>query len=318
MNYLLKKIKENVYSLRIITKNSIINKILKISVNEEEYLNEYNVYKELLIDNKNYNIENISSYLKFENINVNSNINITFIDDNVSVKIYVKDIIEHTYNGIINIYILHGNYNPNNKTLYYYLSYNDFNLLDIIINNALINRRNASNTQHLKHCDFKINNILIDNLLNVYLFDFDFSIILKSNETIKLLGDEKVNLYLNLEPNTEISGSFLDLFDIYLLALSIIYSYNTSNIKKLIKIQKHFKSCLLQHDETLCDDFFVFYTIYSNILLRIPKKLNNDIYLIFASYDMLYSILKNPFIEFIASTKYINAIEFIKKQLFIN
>lgn len=317
MKYSLKKIKENVYSLKIEKNNIIFNKILKISINNEIYLNEYYIYKKLLNKNKNYNIENISSYLKFENISTDSYINIIFIDNNINININVQEILNASYNEKINIYILHGNYNPNNKTLYYYLLTNNFDILVTIINNALINRRNASNTQNLKHCDFKVNNILIDDLLNVYLFDFDFSIILKSNKSMIINGNEKFNLYLNLNSGTEIFGSFLDLFDIYLLALSFIYSYNNKNIKKLIKIKKIFKNNLLDN-KNICNDFFIFYVIFSNILINLPQKFDYNTYLTYATYDIIYKILKNPIIEFIASNKYIDANQFIKKQLFIN
>lgn len=322
MNYLLEKIKQNVYSLIIKNKdNKEIYKILKVSINFEEYLNEYNIYKELLDENKNYNIENISNYLKFENINKLDNINIKFDDDNITINIPVINLLSEDYDGILNLYILYGNYNPHNKTLNDYLMTKNSSIILTIVNNALINRRNASNTKNLKHCDYKTNNILIDNLLNVYLFDFDFSLILKPNETIILTEDHKVNLYLNLELGTKISGEFLDFFDIYLFALSIVYCYNIKNLKNLIKIQNFFENSLISNQD-LCDDFYIFFIILSNIILKLPKNFNHDIYLLFASYKVIYKILKKPIVEFTPCTnslffdeQYLDAIEFIKKVI---
>ena len=321
MNYLLKKIKQNVYSLKIFNKdNLIIYKILKISINVEEYLNEYNIYKKLLVENKNYNIENISNYLKFENINIIFLKKVTDTDD-TDYHIHVIDLLCDLYDDIINLYILYGNYDPNNKTLNNYLLQDDLNIILILINNALINRRNASNIQNLKHCDFKTNNILVDNNMNVYLFDFDFSIILKANETITISENDKINLYLNVKKGHKIYGMFLDLFDIYLLALSIIFCYNNKNIKKLIKLQNYFEISLLSNKE-LCNDFYVFYIIYSNLLLKLPKKIYYNIYLSYTTYNMIYDILQNPIIEFSSSTnklftneQYLNAIQFIKKAV---
>ena len=300
MDYILTKIKQNVYSIKIFNNDSIIYKILKISINIEEHLNEYNIYKELLDENKNYNIENISNYLKYENINKSSNIDIIF-NDNLTVNLPVVDLLCdeheeceecHLSGAIINLYILYGNYDITNKTLYYYLALNDLNIILDLINKALINRRNASNTKNLKHCDFKGNNILVDSLYNVYLFDFDFSIILKADEIMTITDDDKINLYINVEIGHKISGIFLDLFDIYLLALSIIYYYNSNNINKLIGIQHFFETNLI-NNKILCDDFYVFLIIFSNILLNLPKNFYYKFYLRYATYNIIYDILKD-------------------------
>ena len=325
MDYILTKIKENVYSIKIFNNNFAINKILKISVNIEEYFNEYNIYKELLDENKNYNIENISNYLKYENINKSSNIDIIF-NDNLTVNIPVVNLCngneEYQSSGnIINLYILYGNYNTTSKTLHYYLALDDLNFILNLIDKALINRRNASNTKNLKHCDFKTNNVLVDNSHNVYLFDFDFSVILKTDDNIKITDDDKINLYLNVQSGHKISGMFLDLFDIYLLALSVIYYYGRRNINKLVNLQNLFETNLI-NKKPLCDDFYVFFIVYSNILLNLPIKFCYNVYLKYATFDVICDIVKNPIIEFTLVSKflfdnnqYLNAIKYIKNAI---
>ena len=332
MNYLIKKIKQNVYSLTLLSKNNLkIYKILKISVNDQEYLNEYNIYKELLVEDKTYNVENLSTYLKFENIPINSNIDLYFNEEDIKINIDVitlvenddiKDIIKNNTNSNINLYILCGNYNPTNKTLSAYILTEDIKLFTLLINSALLNRKKASENKNLKHCDFKTNNILINSSLDVYLFDFDFSILLGANDTIRITNDEKVNLYLNLNIGDKITGKFLDLFDIYLLSLSIIYGYNTGNAKELVKVQNYFEECLINKTITCCPDFYIFYIIFSNILKKLPRYFDHETYLYYASYIIINSILSNIIIDFTKSTHllllddlYLDAINFIVNNI---
>lgn len=337
MNYLIKKIKQNVYSLTLLSKNNLkIYKILKVSVNEQEYLNEYKIYKELLVEDKNYNVENLSTYLTFNNTPIDSNIDLYFNEEDITINISVislienddiKDIIKNmntnnNSDNLINLYILCGNYNPNNKTLSYYILTDDIKLFTLLINNALLNRKKASTYKNLKHCDFKTNNILINSSLDVYLFDFDFSVLLSDNDTITITDDEKVNLYLNLNIGDKINGKFLDLFDIYLLALSIIYGYNTGNIKQLVKLQNYFEQCLINKTITCCPDFYIFYVIFSNILNKLPKYFDHETYLYYATYIIINTILANIIIDFTKSTHllllddlYLDAINFIVNNI---
>jgi hypothetical protein len=333
MNYLIKKIKQNVYSLTLLSKNNLkIYKILKVSVNEQEYLNEYNIYKELLVEDKTYNVENLSTYLTFKNIPIDSNIDLYFNEEDITINISVislvenddiKDIIKNiNSDNLINLYILCGNYNPTNKTLSAYILTDDFKLFTLLINNALLNRKKASVNKNLKHCDFKTNNILINSSLDVYLFDFDFSVLLNDNDTIRITDDQKVNLYLNLNIGDKITGKFLDLFDIYLLALSIIYGYNTGNSIQLVKLQNYFEECLINKTITCCSDFYIFYIIFSNILKKLPRYFDHETYLYYASYIIINSILSNIIIDFTKSTHllllddlYLDAINFIVNNI---
>jgi tRNA A-37 threonylcarbamoyl transferase component Bud32 len=194
-----------------------------MSIDIEEYLSEYEIYKIMNIENKNYNIENLSDYFKFENVTICSDIILKFEENDIIIPI--NYFIRKSENQIYNIYILAGNYNPEYKTLSYYLHTNDLHFLTTLINKALINRRNAVDTQNFKHGDFKTNNILVKEEFNIYLFDLDFSVIVNNNDKIKLKDCEKINFYLDLNDENEITGLFLDFFDIYILSLSMLYGY---------------------------------------------------------------------------------------------
>jgi len=243
-----------------------------------------------------------------------SNILLNF--DNNNIIIPICDLYIQTKNMIFDMYILAGNYNPQNKTLYNYLNTDDLYFLAMLINKSLINRRNAVDTQNFKHGDFKTNNILVKEDFNIYLFDLDFSVIVNNNDKIKLKYCEKVNFYLDLDSEREISGLFLDLFDIYLLSLSIVYG--SLNKIKIINLLECFKDILLNQSDMYCDDFYTFYITFTNIYIKFPKIFNYDTYLDFARYDLIYDILsdlQHITIELKQDIRYIKAIDFIEKAL---
>jgi hypothetical protein len=274
---------------------------MKVSVQVEYYLDEYNNYC-ILLKNKlhNYNVENFDTYYIYKNINKTTEINFrfinTYIDTNLNINFtnYIKDIdnlqyIKKYYNNF-NLYILVGDYfecnitfdkiikKINNKKLIKYINY--------IFKNKLL----ATESTNFRHCDFKINNILIKNNKEASIFDLDFSVFVKDTEFIKIERDDYpvVNLYLNLGINKQISGNFLRLFDIYLFALSIIYQTNKYQIEN---IKNYLDDNINSYN--YCSDFYIFYIIYSNIILNLPNEFTTQIYYEFATYNYILKILNN-------------------------
>lgn len=299
--YDIKNIKDSVYLLKLSYNGLIHYKILKISINTEDYLDEYNNYC-ILLKNKsnNYNVENFNNYLIYENIKKTTEINFQFINNYIDVNLniniikYITDKYNFQYiktckNGF-NLYILAGDYLECNVTFDKIIEKINNNKLINYINKIFKNKLLATESTNFRHCDFKTNNILILNNKEVSIFDLDFSLFVKDNDFIKITSIENpaVNLYLKIKIDKIINGNFLRLFDIYLFTLSIVYQINKSQIQN---IKNYLDNNINNYN--YCTDFYIFYIIYSNIIVDLPKKFTEDIYFDYARYNYILKILNN-------------------------
>lgn len=313
------RLKNNVYLL-----NYDINfyKIFKVSVNEQEYLSEYEAYKILLEKQNNYNVENFADYYEFKDVKIDSDIEFKINDKNIKIKVrmIIDDLLYFEDNNIniVNLYILSGDYNKNNVTFDKILK-NKFST-DIIniINNIFINLSNTNKVTNFHHCDFKLDNILLKEKTIPSIIDLDFSLFLPENEFIIVVKDDdpKINLYLKLKKGKRIYGSFLKIFDLYLFALGLIYHYKNNKI--LINI----KDLILEYikNNECCEYFIMFYIIYCNLLLFDFKLNNQEIYLYHTEYNVIKNVLKNIYKIIEEDTqiifyKYINLFDFINSSI---
>lgn len=303
MNFNLEKIKESVYLLTFYNLEKPVYKILKIAVKKETKFYEYNIYKTLLEKCINYNVENFKDYYLFNEININSKLKLKFDEDTIIITTlniieeYMTYDTDHNLKEKINISILSGNYYPKNKIFDSIIKYINNEELINMINRILINLTNARTQTNFKHCDFKINNILIREDNTPSLFDFDFSLFLGDKEKIEIQNSStpKVNLYLQLPKGTKINGLFLKLFDIYLFTLSFIYSYNLHKINELLMI-KNLLDYKLSNEKLCvdyCSDFYIFWLIYSRLLLNLPSFFTETIYFDFAKFKTIKIILSD-------------------------
>lgn len=299
--YTIQNISNSVYLLTVFYNDKVHYKIMKISINIEYYLNEYNNYC-ILLKNKlsNYNVENFDTYYIYKNINKNTEINFKFINTDIDINLninftnYITDIdnvnyIKKYYNNF-NLYILVGDYSEYNITFNRIIKKINTSKLIKYINRIFKNKLLATESTNFRHCDFKMNNILIKNNKEASIFDLDFSVFVKDTEFIKIESIEYpvVNLYLKLDINKQISGNFLRLFDIYLFALSIIYQTNKCQIQNI----KNYLDDNINNYK-YCSDFYIFFIIYSNIILNLPNKFTEEIYYEYATFNYILKILNN-------------------------
>jgi hypothetical protein len=324
INYKLKKLKAPVYLLSIYDDKTFY-KIIKVSCNNEDHITEYENYKVLLKDTNNYNVENFYDYIIHENIDIRDNIELLI--DGLTINIPLYSIVDHKeYIDIVNstdknvnIYILIGDYLPNNKTLDKYMSkLNPENLINII-NKVFINLDNVTKKTNFRHCDFKSDNILIRENDIPSLFDLEFSLFIEDDKYVEVTSSDEptVNLYLHLKEGSKIYGSFLKIFDIYLLALSIVYKYNTER-KVLVNLRDYMNNNIDKLAD-LCDSVYIFWIIYINIILYLPTDFNEEKFIYYANYKNIKHILLNQGAlineELLKNQKIIDSINFIKKNL---
>jgi len=316
MEYKIIKLKNNVYLLKY------YNKILKVSVDNQEYLSEYEAYKILIEKQNNYNVEKFTDYYEIKDTNITSYIEVKI--NNKPVRIKTTTLIEHedlmyyrkekiTH---INLYILAGDYKSENIIFSKILEKPYDNNINKLINNIFINLLNANKETNFHHGDFKIDNILILNNNDVSLFDLDFSLFLPEDEYLTVLecDDPKINLYLHLDKGSKIYGSFFKLFDVYLFSLNIIYYYK--NIKLLKKIETSILDYIKNND--CCSYFYIFYIVYCNLLYHTPRDISEDVYLNFTKYKYIKHILKDVYKIIDENNKAvlnINMFDFIHKTI---
>jgi hypothetical protein len=279
--YEINKISDYVYLF--IYKN--IQKIFKISI-DNYYLSEYEAYKILLENKKDYNVENFNRYIVLEKLIYESNIYINI--DNIDFEIPVSkfSIIKDT-ECYFNLYLLIGDFNSNNLTFNKFIY--DSNLIKLI-NLILLNKMNATKYTNFRHCDFKIDNILILLDDTASIFDLDYSLFVEDDKFIDVTN-LKINNYL-YKDNLKVNGTFLRIFDVYLLSLSIIYNYNYTRKNLLLNIKtKIEKEFLLSN---FCEDFYLFYIIFSIQINNLENKISRNNYYIKLEFDYIMSILNNP------------------------
>ena len=305
MSYKLYKIKNNIY----VVKYLYFYKILKLSIDShyiDKYKKEFENYKRLLLFSKNVcNVENFNRIIYLENISIDDYFEILILDKiKISFSKFYNNLPEKT-----NFICLISDYNPKNITFDKHLIKYGLNNVDAYMYNILFNRNKASLLFNFKHCDFKINNILILENGDASIFDLDFSLFVKNNYYIDIYNYD-VNLYLDMPNGARISGDFLDIFDNYLLGVSIIYTQNISRSKSILSKMKKMVS-----DNNYIGDFYkMFIIIFANLLEYCQNKISNYEYYLLLTYSYITKVL-NDLRKINLGNEYNNAFKFIEKIL---
>jgi hypothetical protein len=306
MPHKLYKIKNNIY----VVKYLFYYKILKLSFDNhyiDKYKKEFENYKRLLSNSKNIcNVENFNKIIYLENISIDNYFEILILDN--KIKIFFSSF----YNNLpqkTNFVCLIGDYNINNLTFDKRILRYGLNNIDAYIYNILFNRYKASSSCNFKHCDFKINNILILENGDASIFDLDFSVFVKNNDYIDIY-DYDVNLYLDMQDGARVSGDFLDIFDNYLLSISIIYTQDITRSKIILSKMKKFVS----ENENIAEFYKIFVIIFANLLDYCQYKIYIEEYNRLLKYSNIIKVL-NDLRKINVCDLYKDAFIFIEKIL---
>ncbi len=307
MLYKLHKIKNNIY----VVKHLFYYKLLKLSFDDyyiEKYQREYENYNRLLLCSKNIcNVENFNKIIYLENVSSYDYFEIPILNSKLKIGF------SNFHNNIppkTNFICLVCDFNPKNLTFdKHILKYGLINV-DAYMYNILFNRSKASSLFNFKHCDFKINNILILENGDASIFDLDFSLFVKKNYYIDIYNYD-VNLYLDMPDGARISGDFLDIFDNYLLGVSIIY---TQDIVRSTIILSQMKKFVLDNNYNVADFYKIFIIIFANLLEYCQKKITVAEYNLLLTYSYITKVL-NDLRKINLGNEYNNAFKFIEKIL---
>jgi len=306
MSYKLYKIKNNIY----VVKYLYFYKILKLSIDShyiDKYKKEFENYKRLLLFSKNVcNVENFNRIIYLENISIDDYFEILILDNKLKISFsnFYINLPPNT-----NFICLVCDYNLKNLTFDKVILKYGVNNVDAYMYNILFNRYKASISFNFKHCDFKINNILILENGDASIFDLDFSLFVKNNYYIDIYNYD-VNLYLDMPDGARISGDFLDIFDNYLLGVSIIYTQNIFISKIILSKMKKMVS-----DNNYIGDFYkMFIIIFANLLEYCQNKISNYEYNLLLTYSYITKVL-NDLRKINLGNEYNNAFKFIEKIL---
>lgn len=306
MSYKLYKIKKNIY----VVKYLFYYKILKLSFDNyyiDKYKKEFENYKRLLLFSKNVcNVENFNKIIYLENISIDDYFEILILDNKLKISFsnFYINLPKNT-----NFICLICDYNLKNLTFDKLILKYGLNNVDAYMYNILFNRYKASLSFNFKHCDFKINNILILENGDASIFDLDFSLFVKNNYYIDIYNYD-VNLYLDMPDGARISGDFLDLFDNYLLSVSIIYTQGIFRSKIILSKMKKFVS----ENENIAEFYKIFIIIFANLLEYCQTKLSVDEYNRLLRYLYIKKVL-NDLRKIDLSNAYTDAFIFIEKTL---
>jgi hypothetical protein len=306
MPYKLYKIKNNIY----VVKYLFYYKILKLSFDNhyiDKYKKEFENYKRLLLYSKNiYNVENFNKIIYLENISIDDYFEIIILDN--KIKIYFSKF----YNNLpvkTNFICLVSDFNQKNLTFDKIILKYGLTNVDAYMYNILFNRYKAALSLNFRHCDFKINNILILENGDASIFDLDFSLFVKNNDYIDIYNYD-VNLYLDMPDGARISGDFLDIFDNYLLSVSIIYTQDIFRSKIILSKMKKFIS-----DNTAVAEFYkIFVVIFANLLEYCQVKISVEEYNRLLRYSYIIKVL-NDLRKIDFCNVYTNTFIFIEKIL---
>jgi len=159
-----------------------------------------------------------------------------------------------------------------------------------IINSILKSLDTVYEEQHFIHGDFKLDNILLKVCQNEnnnesyipYLFDLEFSLLLKKN-IIKIESEvvPRLNLYLLLKPGFIITKEFLHMFDYYLFTLTV-YCYH----KEFNKATAFMK--LIKNNNNLFS--YIYERIYKTF--NKSKEISLETMLNYCNYDVIKKIIK--------------------------
>jgi len=311
MPHKLYKIKNNIYVIKYL----FYYKILKLSFDNyyiDKYKKEFENYNRLLPYSKNIcNVENFNKIIYLENISINDYFEILILDNKIKINF------SSFYNNLpkkTNFVCLVSDFNLKNETFDKIIKTRGLNNVDAYMYNILFNRYKASISFNFKHCDFKVNNILILENGDASIFDLDFSIFVKNNHYIDIYNYD-VNLYLDMPDGARVSGDFLDIFDNYLLSISIIYTQHITRSKIILSKMKRFVS----DNENIAEFYKIFVIIFANLLEYCQTKISVEEYNMLLKYSHITKVL-NDLKKIIADDLYTNntytdAFIFIEKIL---
>jgi hypothetical protein len=306
MPHKLYKIKNNIYVIKYL----FYYKILKLSFDNhyiDKYKKEFENYKRLLTYSKNVcNVENFNKIIYLENISIDDYFEILILDNKIKISF------SSFYNTLpknTNFVCLICDYNIKNLTFDKLILRCGLNNIDAYMYNILFNRYKASQSFNFKHCDFKINNILILENGDASIFDLDFSIFIKNNHYIDIYNYD-VNLYLDMPDGARISGDFLDIFDNYLLSISIIYTQDITRSKIILSKMKKFVS----ENKNIAEFYKIFVIIFANLLEYCQTKISVEQYNLLLRYSHIIKVL-NDLRKINLCDLYTDAFSFIEKIL---
>jgi hypothetical protein len=312
MPHKLYKIKNNIYVIKYL----FYYKILKLSFDNyyiDKYKKEFENYNRLLPHSKNIcNVENFNKIIYLENISIDDYFEILILDNKIKISFssFYTNLPKKT-----NFVCLVSDYNDKNLTFDKVILRCGLNNIDAYMYNILFNRYKASSSFNFKHCDFKVNNILILENGDASIFDLDFSIFIKNNHYIDIYNYD-VNLYLDMPDGARISGDFLDIFDNYLLSISIIYTQHITRSKIILSKMKKFVS----ENENIAEFYKIFIIIFANLLEYCQIKISVEEYNKLLRYSYIIKVLNdlkkiNVDVDDTNTNTYTNAFIFIEKIL---
>lgn len=285
MPHKLYKIKNNIYVIKYL----FYYKILKLSFDNyyiDKYKKEFENYNRLLPYSKNIcNVENFNKIIYLENISISDYFEILILDNKIKIS-FSK--FNNNFPKNTNFICLISDFNPKNETFDKVILRCGLNNADAYMYNILFNRYKASNTFNFKHCDFKVNNILILENGDASIFDLDFSIFLKNHNYIDIY-DYDVNLYLDMPEGARVSGNFLDIFDNYLLSISIIYTQDRTRSKIILTKMKK----LVSENENIAEFYKIFIIIFANLLEYCQTKISVEEYNKLLRYSYIIKVLND-------------------------
>jgi hypothetical protein len=285
MPYKLYKIKNNIYVIKYL----FYHKILKLSFDDyyiDKYKKEFENYNRLLSYSKDIcNVENFNKIIYLENISRNDYFEILILDNKIQVN-FSK--VNDNLQGKKNFICLICDYNLKNLTFDKLILKYGLNNVDAYMYNILFNRHKAAASFNFRHCDFKVNNILILENGDASIFDLDFSIFVKNNHYIDIYNYD-VNLYLDMPEGARVSGDFLDIFDNYLLSISIIYTQDILRSKIILSKMKKF----ISENTNIAQFYKIFVIIFANLLEYCQTKISVEEYNKLLRYSHIIKVLND-------------------------
>ncbi len=339
-----KKINRNVGFISFNINNVSYNKLIKIGIYSKNYKlkKEFENYNKLIDYNPYLNIEKLTNIQIFNNIILNSYINVKvyylqhhyieipiffnkkFINEFEELAIDITDTFE--------LIFLVGEYKINHSNLHDVFYKLDDNYLKFNITYNILNNYDFINKNYnFYHCDFKLANVTIlnnipniknDNDIKIFLLDFEFSLFIDNNDLILVTPELLLNNYLLLYKPTKINTLYLYLFDIYVFSLSQYYClYNKNNYDYLniikIKINELNNIKKLNRGINNLSIKILYIFLYYMIQINIKIDANNfNLLCSFININKFYKLLINDS-NFWHKTQYYDILNLIKNNLLL-
>jgi len=351
----IKKITRNVSVISFNINNIVYNKLIKVGIFSKNYKlkREFENYNKLINYNHNLNIEKIDNLQIFNNILLNTDINLKIFYLNnyyieTSILFDINFINEYeeldvNINNYFELIFLIGDYKIDHINLHdlYYRLNNDYIkcklTFDTLNNYDFINKN-----YNFFHCDFKLSNIttfnniieltnqisnnqISNNQINyesnikTFLLDFEFGIFVNNNELLTVTPDTLINNYLRLNYPLKINTLFLYLFDIYVFSLSQYYCLQNklnSNYLNIIKNNIIKNNIIKLEYEQL--SYKIFY-IFLNYMIITKVKIQPIFFNLLCSYvninKFYYALINDNIFWESNDSLFNNVLIIIKKNL---